>query len=92
MPEEQGSATACHFRSLHGDPTQLSLVMEAGIGEADSLIIGGIEKEDAKEADTLLLSMLLVLQDALLRCSTKRHHPLHVIGLVCCGCWPSCLA
>ncbi len=81
MPEKQAKGTSCHFSSLSGDPTQLSLVMEAGIAEADSLIIGGIEKEDAKEADTLLLSMLLVLQDALLRCP-KRRHPLHVIGLV----------
>ena len=82
MPEEQARDTPCRFRSLRGDPTQMSLVMEAGIWEADSLIVGGIEKEDPKEADTLLLSMLLVLQDALLRCPTKRKNPLHVIGLV----------
>lgn len=82
MPEKQAKGTPCHFRSLRGDPTQLNLVMEAGIWEADSLIVGGIEKEDPKEADTLLLSMLLVLEDALLRCPNKRKNPLHVIGLV----------
>ena len=82
MPEKQGDNTPCKFTLITGEPTELKKLEEAGIKDADSLIVGGIEKQDPREADTLMLAMLLVLQDALVRCKRDPHHPLHVVSQV----------
>lgn len=82
MPEKQGDQTPCKFTLITGEPTELESLEKAGINEADSLIVGGIEKQDSLEADVIMLAMLLVLQDALLSAKRDARHPLHVVGQV----------
>ena len=100
MPEKQGEQTPCTFTLIRGNPTELKLLEEAGIKDADSLIVGGIEKQDSREADTIMLAMLLVLQDAQVRYKRDCRHPLHVVGQVTpapcllrpvCSAWSSSL-
>ena len=82
MPEKQGEQTPCKFTLITGEPTELQMLEKAGIKDADSLIVGGIENQDSREADVVMLAMLLVLQDALVSCKRDARHPLHVVGQV----------
>ena len=60
------------------------MLTEAGIEEADSLIVGGIESPNHKQADTFMLAMLMALQDACLKGKRRTSKPLHVVGEVRC--------
>lgn len=81
LPKEEMKGP-CKFRLIHGDPTKAEMLKEAGVESADALIVGGIEHKDHREADAVMLAMLMVLQDACARYQRSSRTPLHVIGQV----------
>ncbi|KAK9839363.1 hypothetical protein WJX84_008646, partial [Apatococcus fuscideae] len=81
LPKEE-SKGPCRFRLIQGDPTKVCMLSEAGIEEADSLIVGGIECLDQKRADTFMLAMLMALQDTCRRGMRRTSKPLHVVGQI----------
>ena len=81
LPKEETKGP-CKFRLIQGDPTKAEMLKDAGVENADSLIVGGIENKDHPEADAVMLAMLMVLQDACARYKRNPRKPLHVIGQV----------
>ncbi|KAK9861239.1 hypothetical protein WJX84_011733 [Apatococcus fuscideae] len=81
LPKEETKGP-CKFRLIHGDPTKTEMLNNAGVENADSLIVGGIEHKDHREADAVMLAMLMVLQDACARYKRSSRKPLHVIGQI----------
>ncbi|DBB14997.1 hypothetical protein WJX82_007629 [Trebouxia sp. C0006] len=72
------------FRYLCGNVDHSGALEEAGVCEADAIIIGPAEDLPDNEADASLLSSIIMVQDLLIESQRPRSHPVHVVGVVRC--------
>ena len=84
FPEEQSKllAPGCRFSHVKGDPASSESLRRAGAQGAQAIIIGGLQRRPAKEADALTLSLILLLQGELLSSGRSPDFPAHIVGMV----------
>lgn len=84
FPDEQSKlfAPGCRFTHQKGDPADAEQLRQAGAGIAQSVIIGGLQGRPAKEADALTISVILLLQEVLLKSGRDSQVPAHIVGMV----------
>lgn len=79
---EDDQDNSVEFRYLCGNVDHSGALEEAGVTEADAIIIGPADDLPDNEADASLLSSIIMVQDLLIESHRPRSHPVHVVGVV----------
>lgn len=72
------------FRYMCGEVEHSGALEEAGVPEADAIIIGPAENLPDGVSDANMLSLMVMLQDLLIMYRRHRSNPCHVVGVVRC--------
>ncbi|KAL3158654.1 hypothetical protein ABBQ32_011397 [Trebouxia sp. C0010 RCD-2024] len=81
---EDDDQTEVEFRYLCGNTDHSGALEEAGIMDADAIIIGPADDLPDNEADASMLSSIIMIQDLLIESERPRSSPVHVLGVVRC--------
>ena len=68
---------------MEGEPGDAAVLKKAGVGIADSIIIGSIlDAVDAKQADALTVALIMLVQECLASAGRNSKNSAHIIGMV----------
>ncbi|KAL0047458.1 hypothetical protein WJX82_003858 [Trebouxia sp. C0006] len=81
-PTGEGLMPSCRFKHLEGDSMDGQVLRNAGIINADAIIIGNAHDADPKDADAQTLGVLLLIQDILVHDGRDQQRPCHIVSTV----------
>lgn len=68
---------------MEGDPANREALQRSGVAFCDSVIIGGVmDERQAKEADALTITLVMLLQECLAAAGRDESNPAHIVGMV----------
>ncbi|KAK9836266.1 hypothetical protein WJX81_000586 [Elliptochloris bilobata] len=82
FPEKSEMGSAVRFAFLEGDPADLGVLRKAEVGTAAAVVVAGLGERGAKEADALVLTTLLLVQELAGAAKRNASNPAHVVGTV----------
>ncbi|KAA6419289.1 MAG: hypothetical protein FRX49_10813 [Trebouxia sp. A1-2] len=81
-PTGEGLLPRCRFKHLEGDSMDGQVLRNAGVINADAIIIGNAHDADPKDADAQTLGVLLLIQDILVHDGRDQQRPCHIVSTV----------